>query len=86
MATTKERVESVEACIGILTLLAERQDVKIVGQQERVESVEADIGILTLIADRQQKLLEEVRRDSQQTHRLWVRLCKKYGWLDDEDL
>ena len=36
--------------------------------------------------DRQDAMLQEMRRDNQQTRRLWVRLCKKYGWLDDEDL
>ena len=30
--------------------------------------------------------LEEVRRDSQHTQRLWVRLAQKNGWLDDEDM
>ena len=45
------------------------------------------------IMERQQVILEaheqrmvELRRDSAKTHRLWVHLCKKYGWLDDEDL
>ena len=54
--------------------------------EERVMSVEVAIGLLTRIAERQQELLEEVRRDNRQTQQLWVRLCKKYGWLDDEDL
>ena len=45
------------------------------------------------ILERQQVILEaheqrmaELRRDAAKTQRLWVRLCKKYGWLDDEDL
>ena len=28
--------------------------------------------------------LEEVRRDSQHTQRLWIRLAQKNGWLDDD--
>ena len=36
--------------------------------------------------ERQQALLEQVQRDGQKTQRLWVNLCRKYGWLEDEDL
>ena len=61
--------------------------------EDRVTSVDSCIGLLTAILERQDERimqnderLEEVRRDSRQTQRLWVRLCKKYGWLDDEDL
>ena len=35
--------------------------------------------------ERQQELLAEVRRDAQQTQRLWVRLAQRYGWLDEND-
>ena len=52
----------------------------------RVESVEACIGLLTNILERQQGQIEQAQRDSRKLHRLWVNLCKKYGWLDDEDL
>jgi hypothetical protein len=54
--------------------------------EHRVESVEAAIRLLTGIAEQQQTLIEEVRREGAMTRRLWVRLCRKYGWLDDEDL
>ena len=37
------------------------------------------------LLDRQQELLAEVRRDAQQTQRLWVRLAQRYGWLDEND-
>ena len=30
--------------------------------------------------------LEELRRDSRHTQRLWIRLAQKNGWLDDDDL
>ena len=30
--------------------------------------------------------LEEARRNSQRTQRLWIRLAQKNGWLDDDDL
>jgi hypothetical protein len=52
----------------------------------RVRSVEACIGILTSISERQQDQIEQAQRDSLKLHRLWVNLCKKYGWFDDEDL
>ena len=38
------------------------------------------------LLERQEALLAEVRRDTQQTQRLWVRLAQRYGWLEDDDL
>jgi len=37
------------------------------------------------LLERQEELLAEVRRDAQQTQRLWVRLAQRYGWLDEND-
>ena len=68
--------------------------------EERVRELEATAGnhqaminLLVAIAERQQgtlerleSLLQEVRRDSQQTQRLWVRLAQRHGWLEDDDL
>ena len=62
--------------------------------QERVASLEdtslgheARIRLLEMLAERQQtllerqdELLEEARRDSAQTRRLWVRLAQRHGW------
>ena len=60
--------------------------------EERLGNVEhstqhhdATIALLTTIAERQQDLLEQVQRDSANTQRLWVRLAKRFGWLEDED-
>ena len=41
---------------------------------------------LVALQERQDVFQEQLRRDGQKTQRLWVNLCKKYGWLDDEDL
>ena len=46
---------------------------------------ETRISLLESIAGRQQSLLEEVRRDAANTQRLWIHLCRKYGWLEDAD-
>lgn len=53
---------------------------------------EAMLNVLISIGERQQEMLErqqemlaEVRRDAQQTQRLWVRLAQRYGWLDEND-
>ena len=54
--------------------------------EEIVRHHEARFSLLTSIAERQLELLGEVRRDSRQTHRLWVNLSRKYGWLDERDL
>ena len=67
---------------------------------ERVTSIEAvthELATLTkelteiakshdAILKRMDARLEEARRDNAQTQRLWVRLCRKHGWLEDEDL
>ena len=53
---------------------------------DRNEQHEVQLNLLTSIAERQQTLLEEIRRDAQQSQRLWVNLCRKYGWLEDADL
>ena len=61
--------------------------------QDRIEALEQTvrthdvmINLLVSIGERQQELLEEIRRDNQQTQRLWARLAQRYGWLDDDDL
>ena len=67
--------------------------------QERIEALEqtsrthdAMLNLLISIGERQQTTLErledlmaETRRDAQQTHRLWVKLAQRHGWLDDDD-
>ena len=67
---------------------------KRVDNLERIaEGQEVQLRLLGLIAERAQTTLEqqserldEARRDTAKTQRLWVNLCKKYGWLEDEDL
>ena len=51
-----------------------------------VRNHDAMFNLLIGISERQQALLEQVQRDGQKTQRLWVNLCKKYGWLEEEDL
>ena len=54
--------------------------------EEIVLHQEERLNLLASIAERQLKRLDEVRRDSQRTQRLWVNLSRRYGWLDDGDL
>ena len=75
MATIDEiddRITTVEQAIVVLAGVSKTLAEVLLVEQERLEEDRAR--------------LEEVRRDSQKTHRLWVNLCLKYGWLDDEDL
>ena len=37
------------------------------------------------LQDRIADLLEELRHDAVITHRLWLRLSRRYGWTDDEE-
>ena len=50
------------------------------------EGQEARLRLLGLIAERAQTTLDKARRETANTQRLWVNLCKKYGWVEDEDL
>ena len=54
--------------------------------EEIIRHHDARMNLLASIAERQQTLLEEIKRDSSQTQRLWVNLSRKYGWLEDSDL
>ena len=50
----------------------------LVSQEGRLASLEED-------AQRTKDLLAEVREDNRMTRNLWVRLARRYGWLDDEE-
>jgi hypothetical protein len=51
----------------------------------RMSVLEENMVRLANLQVQQAELLGEVRRDSQRTQRLWTRLARKYGWLEDED-
>ena len=61
-----------EVRLNLLADIAERQ-------QDLIERIDTRI-------EQQNALLKELKQDTAMTRRLWVRLCKKYGWLEDEDL
>ena len=72
MTTEEERQERLEETDRILAELAQHQ-------QEQLD------GIIRML-QRQEEQLAEVREDTNMTRRMWVRLAKKHGWLDDEDV
>ncbi len=83
--TIEERVAQLEgtsrtheAMLNVLISIGERQQETLDRQQEMLERHQA-------LLERHQELLAEVRRDAQQTQRLWVRLAQRYGWLDEND-
>ena len=65
--------------------LLERQQALLERQQETLDRQQEMLDRQQEMLDRQQEMLAEVRRDAQQTQRLWVRLAQRYGWLDDND-
>ena len=77
--TTDERLAHLDRQEGRMLVLLERSE----GRLGNLESLSEQ---LVEIQGRQQHQLEELKRDGQKTQRLWVRLCKKHGWLEDEDL
>ena len=70
--TTEQRLARLEETDRILAELTQRQ-------QEQLD------GIIRIL-QRQEEQLGEVREDAKMTRRMWVRLAKKHGWLDDEDV
>ncbi|MDE2788111.1 MAG: hypothetical protein OXL37_15800 [Chloroflexota bacterium] len=83
--TIEERVAQLEgtsrtheAMLNLLLSIGERQQELLERQQETQDRQQET-------QDRHQALLAEVRRDAQQTQRLWVRLAQRYGWLDEND-
>ncbi len=65
-----------------MTMADEPMD-KLEGRVDRMEIVQATLAGLQI---RLTDMSVEARRDTANTQRLWVRLCRKYGWLDDDDL
>ena len=62
---------------------------RIEGLEQVTRTNDAMLNLLITIGDRREMLLEqqhEIRRDTQQTQRLWVRLAQRHGWLEDDDL
>ena len=98
--TTQERIEALEqtsrthdAMLNLLISIGERQQDTadehkgmLERQQGLAERQQAMLERQDVMVERQQALLEEVRRDSAQTQRLWVRLAERHGWLEDDDL
>ena len=81
-----------EAMLNVLISIGERQQEMLERQQEtqdrQQETQDRHQALLDrhqALLERQQELLAEVRRDAQQTQRLWVRLAQRYGWLDESD-
>ena len=67
-------------------MATDQLDYRVASLEEIRQYHEIRIGLLEALVQRSYDLLEEVKRDSAQTQRLWVRLARRYGWLDDEGL
>ena len=74
-------------------VMLDNQQVMLDNQQVMLDNQQATSGRQDAMLERQQAMLErqdavleEVRRDARQTHRLWVRLAQRYGWLDEDGL
>lgn len=72
MAIEERRLTHLENAVDFLMGLNERMVELLAKQDERLA--------------RSEERLEETRRDVQQNQRLWTRLARKHGWLDDEDM
>ena len=77
--TTEQRLARLEETDRILAELAQRQQEQLDGIIKMLQRQEEQLA-------RQREELAEVREDTNMTRRMWVRLAKKHGWLDDEDV
>ncbi len=60
---------------------------KILAKQEgRLVATEALTSQVVALQKRQDESIAETKRHINAVQRLWVRLAKKHGWLEDEDL
>ena len=90
--TLEERLDAHDEYVRLATqVLAENQR-RLEAHEQRLEVHDETIRLLTEVLARNERrieqneaLLEEVNRDSAQTRRLWVRLARRYGWLDDDE-
>ena len=92
MATTEDRVRTVEACIELLTGLLNKYNERIDDHDERMAKHDERITLLTNLQQKQderitlgEERLEEQRTDNRYTRRLWMEMAKKYGLPEDED-
>ena len=46
---------------------------------------QAQINLLTTLAEHAQKQLDELKVMQEKQHRMWVWLCRKNGWPEDEE-
>lgn len=59
---------------------------RVLSLEEMAQNHDVQVRLLINIAERQQDLLGEVRRDAANNQRLWTRVARRYGWLEDDDL
>ena len=97
--TLEERLDAHDEYVRLATqVLAENQrrleahEQRLEVHERRLEAHDETIRLLTEVLARNERrieqneaLLEEVNRDSAQTRRLWGRLARRYGWLDDDE-
>ena len=84
--TTKERLGGLEQREGLIMSLRERVIEIQREQQQQLNELQEQTRELREQTQELRAQTEEIRRDGQQLQRLWMRLARKYGWLDDEDM
>ena len=86
MAIEGRRLTHLENAVDFLMGLNERVVELLAKQEERLARSEERLDKLDRRLALAEERLEETRRDAQQNQRLWTRLARKHGWLDDEDM
>ena len=86
MANVVDMSQRQQRQIDDIVDIAQRQQEQLERHQEQLERHQETFADIARILQRQEEHLDEVREDAKMTRRLWVRLAKKYGWLDDEDV
>ena len=74
-----EQLASIHENMVRIAELTQSLAAMLVSQERQLASIRED-------AQRTKDLLAEAREDNRMTRNLWVRLARRYGWLEDDDL
>ena len=82
---TERRLQTIEETLRMLTELNQSVVAMLASHEEQLASLRETTNRLTEANSRLADIVEEVRQDTNMTRNLWVRLARRYGWLEDDD-
>ena len=83
--TTERRLQPIEETLRMLTELNQSVVAMLASHEEQLASLRETTNRLTEANGRLTEIVHEAREDNRMTRNLWVRLARRYGWLEDDD-